>query len=118
MNAAMQPNDPELIRLKNLWEELASGEWKRYAYTPEYMMARRLFTRLRDGICRVGDGEDAQGIADDWQQLHYDERLVTVERFDTGSQSGSDMDVDSDDEGIEAQLRREVSSDGCEIRMS
>jgi hypothetical protein len=117
MNAAMQPTDPELIRLKNLWEELASEEWKRYAYTPEYMIARRLFTRLRDGICRVGDGEDAQGIVDDWQQLHYDERLVTVERFDTGSQSGSDMDMDSDDEGIEAQLRREVSSDGCEIRM-
>jgi hypothetical protein len=70
MNAAAQPTDPELIRSKKLWEELASEEWKRYAYAPEYMIVRRLFTRLRDEICRIGDGEEAQSIVDDWQELH------------------------------------------------
>jgi hypothetical protein len=117
MNAATEPTDPELIRLKKLWEELASDEWKRYAYMPEYMIARRLFTRLKGGICRVGDGEEAQSIIDDWQKLHYDERLVTIEILNSGSQSESDMNVDSDHDVLEAELRRKVSSDGCETRM-
>jgi hypothetical protein len=79
MLAATEPTDPELRRLKQLWEELASEEWKRYAYMPEYMIARRIFTKLRDGICRVGEAHEAQRTIDDWQKLHYDERLVHIE---------------------------------------
>lgn len=79
MLATTEPTDPGLLRMKALWERLAGDEWKRYAFTPEYMIARRLFTRLRDGICRVGDDDDATSIVDDWQKLHYDERLVTTD---------------------------------------
>ncbi|KNG44655.1 hypothetical protein DDE82_003299 [Stemphylium lycopersici] len=79
MLAATEPTDPELLRMKTLWERLAGDEWKRYAFTPEYMIARRLFARLRDGICRVGDDDDATSIVDDWQKLYYDERLVTTD---------------------------------------
>jgi hypothetical protein len=118
MLAATEPTDPELRRLKELWEELASGEWKKYAYSPEYMIARRIFMKLRDGLCRVGDAEEAQNIIGNWQKLHYDERLVTIETFHDSSRNASEMDMDSDDEGLEAQLQREVNSDGCEIRMS
>jgi hypothetical protein len=81
------------------------------------MIARRIFTKLRDGICRVGDAEEAQNIIDDWQKLHYDERLVTIETFFDSSRSGSEMDMDSDDEDLEAQLQRELNPDGFEIRM-
>ncbi|CAG5169891.1 uncharacterized protein ALTATR162_LOCUS7095 [Alternaria atra] len=85
MIAADTPVDADLQHLKILWEDVASDEWKRYAYTPEYLIARRIFTRLRNGICCVGDKNDARSIIDDWQKLHYDQKLTTVHSDDDDS---------------------------------
>jgi len=78
MIAADMPEDAEYRRLKSLWEKAASTEWKRYAYEPEYMIARRMFALLRDGIRHDGDKEEARSIVDDWQVLYPDQRLATA----------------------------------------
>jgi len=78
MIAADEPKDAEYRRLKSLWEKAASTEWKRYAYEPEYMIARRMFALLRDGIRRDGDKEEARSIVDGWQELYPDQRLATA----------------------------------------
>jgi hypothetical protein len=79
MIATTTPKIPDLLRLKNLWEELAGEKWMRYAYTQEYMIARRLFARLRDGICTAKDAEEAKALVEEWQEMHWDERLVLPE---------------------------------------
>ncbi|KAF1829105.1 hypothetical protein BDW02DRAFT_583970 [Decorospora gaudefroyi] len=79
--ATVEPADPDLLRLKRLWEECAGAEWMRYAFAPEYVIARRMFVRLRDGMGRVGNWEDVVSIVRDWQALRFDERFGTVGMF-------------------------------------
>jgi hypothetical protein len=42
----------------------------------------------------------------------------TFQPFDDGGRNEKDENRDSEESDLEAQLRREVGSDGCEIRMS
>ncbi|KAI4700429.1 hypothetical protein J4E89_010989 [Alternaria sp. Ai002NY15] len=100
MIAADMPEDAECRRLKSLWEKAASTEWKRYAYEPEYMIARRMFALLRDGIHHDGDKEEARSIVDEWQKLHYDQRLATAYANDESVSAEASMDVEDRDEGI------------------
>ncbi|KAI4688956.1 hypothetical protein J4E81_007673 [Alternaria sp. BMP 2799] len=78
MISADEPTNADHRRLKSLWEEAVSVEWKRYAYEPEYMIARRMLALLRDGIRRDGDKEEARSIVDEWQKLHHDQRLAAA----------------------------------------
>ncbi|KAF2874693.1 hypothetical protein BDV95DRAFT_603493 [Massariosphaeria phaeospora] len=82
--ATEAPSDPGKQQLKQLFEDLASAEWIKYAFTPEYIIARRMFAILRDGIRSNNDSDDADDIVATWQKMHYDKAL--------------DVDVDSDEE--------------------
>jgi hypothetical protein len=74
MIAADEPAETYLRRLKSSWEEVAGDEWKRYAYTPDYMIAKRMLAMPWDGVRRVVDIEIGRSIVDDSQKLHYDKR--------------------------------------------
>ncbi|KAI4953459.1 hypothetical protein J4E91_002306 [Alternaria rosae] len=78
MKVADKPKDADYRRLKSLWEEAASDEWRQYAYKSEYMIARRLFALLRDSIHHDGDKEEARSIIDEWQKLYNDQRLAAA----------------------------------------
>ncbi|KAI4605196.1 hypothetical protein J4E83_010739 [Alternaria metachromatica] len=100
MIAADMPEDAEYRRLKSLWDKEASTEWKRYAYEPEYMIARRMFALLRDGIHHDGHKEEARSIVGDWQVLYPDQRLATAYANDESDQTEASMDFEDLDEGI------------------
>jgi len=102
MIAADEPKDAEYRRLKSLWEEAASDEWKRYAYEPEYMIARRMFALLRDGCHHDGDKEEARSIVSEWQKLHYDQRLATAYASDDSDGAAASMDVGDQNGGTSA----------------
>ena len=73
--ASLDPKSPHLLRLKRRWEEQASDELKRYAYTPEYMVARSLCSVLSRGIGWPNISRQARTVVACWQALHYGPRL-------------------------------------------
>ncbi|KAF1952787.1 hypothetical protein CC80DRAFT_478844, partial [Byssothecium circinans] len=60
------PRKDEDIEMKKLFDEFASEEWKRFAYTPEYIVARRLFRYLKNGIRSNEDMNDIENAIKDW----------------------------------------------------
>ncbi|KAI4622762.1 uncharacterized protein J4E87_006329 [Alternaria ethzedia] len=111
MIAADEPKDADYRRLKSSWEEAVSVEWKRYAYEPEYMIARRMFALLRDGIRRDGDKEEARSIVDAWQKLHYDQRLATAYARDESDDTDASMDIGDRDAGIYTLAQQDLELD-------
>ncbi|KAI4680283.1 uncharacterized protein J4E84_007931 [Alternaria hordeiaustralica] len=111
MISADEPTNADHRRLKTLWEEEASDEWKRYAYEPEYMIARRMFALLRDGIRHDGDKEEARSIVDEWQKLHYDQRLAAAYADDESDGVEASMDVGNRDEGIYTLAQQDLELD-------
>ncbi|KAF2636575.1 hypothetical protein P280DRAFT_459375 [Massarina eburnea CBS 473.64] len=99
--AWQDPDTEENKDMKKLFEELASDQWKRYAFTPEYALARRMYNYLRLGYQSNQDEEEAEKIVRDWNNLHHqaflsDSFLMTG--YDEGFYSGSDEDDSEDDE--------------------
>ncbi|KAI4921042.1 hypothetical protein J4E85_009157 [Alternaria conjuncta] len=111
MIAADEPKDADYRRLASSWEEAVSVEWKRYAYEPEYMIARRMFALLRDGIRHDGDKEEARSIVDEWQKLHYDQRLATAYASDESDGAETTMNVEDRDEGIYTLAQQDLELD-------
>jgi hypothetical protein len=75
MLAGVEPEKEEDKDMKKLFEELASEEWKRYAFTPEYMIARRLCYILMLRQWQSADIDEAENIIRAWQELHYEPEL-------------------------------------------
>jgi len=108
MIAADEPANADHRRLKTLWEEAVTVEWKRYAYEPEYMIARRMFALLRDGIRHDGDKEEARSIVDDWQKLYPDQRLVAAYADDESDGVEASMSFGNRDENIRTLVHQDL----------
>ncbi|PVI02222.1 hypothetical protein DM02DRAFT_653690 [Periconia macrospinosa] len=74
--ALLEPETDEGKELKSLFENLASKEWLRYAFTPEYVIARRIVWWLWTGCWGKPEFAEGNEIVRAWQQLHYNEELV------------------------------------------
>ncbi|KAF2498900.1 hypothetical protein BU16DRAFT_443035, partial [Lophium mytilinum] len=64
------PEDPETLELKEAFEEIVGGEFLRYAYKPEYIIARRLMVAAMSGMFQPADEEAVEKIIQDWEELH------------------------------------------------
>ncbi|KAF2731262.1 hypothetical protein EJ04DRAFT_409861, partial [Polyplosphaeria fusca] len=64
------PAVPELEELKKVFEEEAGEEFMCLAYAPEYLIARRLFAIVKNGIFSSYQLEEAKAIVQDWVALH------------------------------------------------
>ncbi|KAL8918108.1 MAG: hypothetical protein Q9208_007548 [Pyrenodesmia sp. 3 TL-2023] len=63
------PEDPELRELKQIFEETMGTAYKKYAYQPEYRMARFLFTVAKDGLRSSWIIHEAETIFKDWAEF-------------------------------------------------
>jgi hypothetical protein len=108
MLATIEPTDLELLRLKRLFEELVSDEWKRYAFTPEYMLERRLFESLKGGMRGSDAVKEARDIVAEWQKIHYD---VQIEEMDGGDYREVDSEGSEDSE-VEQEVSQQSHTQG------
>ncbi|CAI6331461.1 unnamed protein product [Periconia digitata] len=122
--ALLAPTDPESKRLKDLFVSEAGAEWMRYAFTPEYIVARRLVDFLRLPRFRDQDWEEAKGIVDSWAKLHPDDDLTLDKDYyaridtprrraapSTGEQDDSDDDHANDDSDQDKKNVDDVHND-------
>jgi hypothetical protein len=58
-----------------VFEELVSEEWKGYAFTKGYMVARWSFTQARHGLGGKEGIEEVRRMVKVWQELQFDERI-------------------------------------------
>ena len=63
------PKTEEGKKLKNIFEQEIGQEFLRYAYKPEYRVARRLFDFALQGIHSSWKMEEADNIIDEWALL-------------------------------------------------
>ncbi|KAH7357350.1 hypothetical protein BKA66DRAFT_574511 [Pyrenochaeta sp. MPI-SDFR-AT-0127] len=116
MLAMTEPTNPDLAQLKRLFEQLADDRWKQYAFSPEYALARRMFKYLRDGMFSNDSYDDVENIIEEWQKLHFDEKLDLEYVFhhdcNKDKEHVTEIETDSDtsgecDEEIEEQETNE-----------
>lgn len=103
--ARLTPKDPQCLAVKDLFDSMAGDEWLRYAYAPEYMIARRMFKILRSGACLPRQFEEAYNIIRDWNVLHPEIKVPNMELSPEISQGESDSSEEyrsDEDEGIDS----------------
>lgn len=124
-NALLEPPTPAMKLLKDQFMREAGRDWLRYALTPEYAIARRLFSFLLLTERTVQDWEEAEDIAVAWKQLHPDDDLKVDYGFDiTLSESAlsdadqssvcddaSDTDSDDASEAADIEADRDADAD-------
>lgn len=82
---------------KNLFDGLAGPEWVRYAYAPQYIIARRMFAIMKSGLVSDQDHHTANNIIAMWKWLHPEDDVSGPFVSDGDcSDSGSDKDVEDD----------------------
>ncbi|CAI6331462.1 unnamed protein product [Periconia digitata] len=94
--ALVEPSGDEDKEMKKIFESCAGPEWLRYAFTPEFVIARRVIGWLMDDH---GDGavyNEADDIIRAWRLLHHQEELES-EYFATGIDEGGFLRSNSDD---------------------
>ena len=68
-NANIKPYDPELLEVKNIFEEIVGNEYNRFAYQPQYLLSRRLFDIALYGVHSNEDAIEVQEIVKEWSKL-------------------------------------------------
>jgi aminoglycoside phosphotransferase (APT) family kinase protein len=63
-------NEIEECDLKRMFEEMAGQEWLKYAYGEEYVLLRRMFPFIRDGVDASHIIGQCQQIVKDWEDMH------------------------------------------------
>ncbi|KAF2806738.1 uncharacterized protein BDZ99DRAFT_479138 [Mytilinidion resinicola] len=64
------PEDPETLELKEAFEEIVGRDFLRYAYKPEYIIARRVMVAAMSGMFQSADLDAVEKIVQDWEELH------------------------------------------------
>ncbi|KAJ4372024.1 hypothetical protein N0V83_003797 [Neocucurbitaria cava] len=125
--ALLTPVDSDEEELKRTFEELADEEWLRYAFAPEFVVARRLFEILRSGAPGSEHWDEAKDIFKTWQEMYPEtEGLVDDDSLYADSEPVSDSDGDpcsgsssdeeySEDENIGAEAKDSVMQSEPEI---
>ncbi|KAF2636574.1 hypothetical protein P280DRAFT_472811 [Massarina eburnea CBS 473.64] len=105
-----EPKNEQDKLMKDLFDSVSTSEWKKYAYSPEYIIARRLFWLLKDGLRSNDAITDMEDIIRDWHALHPqlelqanywfdgpDEGYLDVvedENTDADTDTGTDTDIE------------------------
>lgn len=80
--------------LKQVFLDNASDKYKLFAFAPEAMLARRMFSILQKGMPGTWNYDEAKAVVKEWDKLHPEDNV----RFRLDWQSDSESDSDSDDE--------------------
>lgn len=77
------PPTPELCQIKQLFEEAAGPTYLRYAYLPQFRLARTLFRFIIDGITSNEDFDRSDHLQNEWNEVRGTLELVrNGEEFD------------------------------------
>jgi aminoglycoside phosphotransferase (APT) family kinase protein len=81
--ANFEPEIADDRELKDLFIALASEKYKRFAFAPEAMLARRMYVLLREGIGGPWQFMEAEKVVKEWNELHPEDGIdYDVEVFD------------------------------------
>jgi aminoglycoside phosphotransferase (APT) family kinase protein len=95
-NALLEPTTEEDRILKDIFLEYASGEYKRYAFAPEAMLARRMYHILRKGIFGDWDMMEAEAIIREWDDLHPEDDVAMLGDESDDHDSETEVDLERD----------------------
>lgn len=100
---ALEPvTKPELENAKRIFDTMAGEEWLRYAYRPEYVLARRMFELLRIGLFDSDHYAGAHDIVDQWKAMYPEDDVKGP--WDLSSDDGeSDSGTSLHDSGYRSQ---------------
>ena len=63
------PEDSEMHELKQLFDEHVGEDFVKFAYPPEYRLARRLFRFAVEGFYKSEDGQGIDDLISDWTEF-------------------------------------------------
>ncbi|KAF1842747.1 uncharacterized protein K460DRAFT_378058 [Cucurbitaria berberidis CBS 394.84] len=78
-NANLEPCSDEGRIFKDVFLSHASEKFKRYAFSPEALLARRMFLILQKGIFGPWNMMEADNIIRDWDELHPGDNVTTAD---------------------------------------
>ncbi|KAF2847622.1 hypothetical protein T440DRAFT_491835 [Plenodomus tracheiphilus IPT5] len=91
-------SDPHNSALRDYFLQSAGDEWRRFATSPEYMIARRIFDIFRQGAFSNQAYKEMNSIVAAWQDGHYGKSLSRDYMSDSDSES-EHSDSDSSNNG-------------------
>ena len=69
-NAGAEPDDPELVEVKSIFEEIVGDEYVGFAYQPQFLLARRLFKIALHGNYSGESMTEIDEIIKDWDAYY------------------------------------------------
>ncbi|KAJ5097750.1 hypothetical protein N7456_008471 [Penicillium angulare] len=81
------PSSPEYRQIKELFDEAAGPVFLRYAYHPQYRIARSLFRFIVEGLTSNDDFERAERLPREWDEVR-DSLTLAKQGKDTKSSDG------------------------------
>ncbi|KAH5246804.1 hypothetical protein HBI29_095240 [Parastagonospora nodorum] len=90
--ALLDPVNEEDQIMKQTFLDYASQEYKRLAFAPEAMLARRMYHLLRKGIFGDWSMMEADAVISEWDELHPEDAVVVID---------DEIDVESEAEANE-----------------
>jgi len=104
-NADVKPEDPELLEVKSLFEATVGDEYIRFAYQPQYRLARRLFQIALYGNYSSWSVNEIKKILDDWEDLYKVGFENNESRSDPASPKSVALEDGNDSQGeLESQV--------------
>jgi hypothetical protein len=103
--ANCEPVTDEDKKLKQVFLDNASEKYKMYAFTPEAMLARRMFYILKKGMPGFWEHDEARSVIREWDCLHPEDDVRILDSdFDPHSGSDSDSQSASDAGKVDAVI--------------
>ncbi|KAF2257711.1 hypothetical protein CC78DRAFT_588126 [Lojkania enalia] len=96
-----ESTEPKYIVAKSLLHEMETNEWEKYAFGKYFILTRRMFLLLRNGLFECNSYDDAERIISEWRELHLDKGLrkdefgfldSDLERLDPDDESNADSE--------------------------
>jgi aminoglycoside phosphotransferase (APT) family kinase protein len=76
--ASVMPQDPDLAVIKEAFEEAAGEEYLKYAYTPEYRIARNICRLAITGFHSNDEYEQAEKVIKEWNEMYPELKVGSV----------------------------------------
>jgi hypothetical protein len=97
--ALREPSEEDKRELKKIFNEEADEDWKKLAYTPEYIFLRRMFPFLQEGCYSTWMQDGCDMIVKDWEEYmaEKDPSYKLRETDDDDYVSDTDSEYESDD---------------------
>jgi hypothetical protein len=77
-NALLEPESEDDRVLKGVFLDNASADYKKFAFAPEAMLARRMYHILRKGIFGDWSMMEAEAIISEWDAMHPEDGVPAV----------------------------------------